>query len=120
LQTDISNPQSYTDVVDLLVPELQKQDIFWKDYAVPGGTMRENFYAKQGQWKLPDDHPSAQYRWNAPKPMTPTDPLDGFRWHPPKVEMTPVVDASDPLSGYRWKDYLTGKFLTRSRKLLIR
>ena len=59
---DVSNPQSYTDAVDLLVPELQKRGIFWEDYAVPGGTMRENFYEMPGQWQLPDDHPSAQFR----------------------------------------------------------
>jgi hypothetical protein len=103
LWADVSNPGSYTDVVELLVPELQKRGIYWNDYAEPGGTMRENFYANPGQWQLPDNHPSAQFRWNAPKPKNVTDPLDGYRWGSPKAEATEPVDPSDPLSGYRWK-----------------
>ncbi len=64
---DVSNPQSYEDVVELLVPELQKRGIYWDNYPVPGGTLRENLYNVPGQSKLPDNHPSAQFRWNPPK-----------------------------------------------------
>lgn len=35
----------------------------WKDYAVPGGTFRENLLRKPGQKTLPDDHPGTQFRY---------------------------------------------------------
>ncbi|RDW85973.1 luciferase-like protein [Coleophoma crateriformis] len=99
----VTNPQSYTDLVELLVPELQRRGIYWDDYAAPGGTMRENFYAKPGQCHLPDDHPSTQFRWNPPTSKTAGDPLEGFRWNSPRIEKPAPADPSDPLSGYRWK-----------------
>lgn len=35
----------------------------WKDYAVPGGTFRENLLGIPGQKILPADHPGAQFRY---------------------------------------------------------
>lgn len=102
IAADVSNPQSYTDVVELLVPELQKRGIFWEDYAVPGGTMRENFYARPGQWQLPNDHPSAHFRWNAAKPEV--DALEGLKWLSPKVESIEERVSNDPLEGIRWRN----------------
>lgn len=67
---DLSNPESWEDVVELLVPELQRRGIYWEDYTVPGGTFRENMQGKPGQTLLPDDHPGAKVRWNAkPAPV---------------------------------------------------
>jgi len=63
---DVSNPGSFEDVVDLLVPELQKRGIYWDDYAVPGGTARENLYCREGENLLAPEHPGAKLRWNAP------------------------------------------------------
>lgn len=63
----MSNPGSWEDVVELLIPELQRRGIYWEDYAVPGGTFRENMQVKPGQCLLPDDHPGAKLRWNAKK-----------------------------------------------------
>ncbi|PMD55177.1 xenobiotic compound monooxygenase, DszA family [Hyaloscypha bicolor E] len=61
----MSNPGSWEDVVELLVPELQKRGIYWTDYAVPGGTFRENMQGKPGHPLLPDDHPDGiRERWN--------------------------------------------------------
>ncbi len=34
----------------------------WKDYPVPGGTLRENMHCKPGQSRLPEEHPAAVYR----------------------------------------------------------
>lgn len=58
-----SNPESFEDVVELLVPELQKRGMMWEDYAVPGGTLRENLYATKGQSKLRDDHYGSKFRF---------------------------------------------------------
>lgn len=58
-------PDTFDDIIDLLLPELRKRGLFWSDYAVPGGTFRENIYGKQGQSKLPPNHPGARYTWKA-------------------------------------------------------
>lgn len=63
---DVANPGSIEDVVELLVPELQKRGIYWDDYAVPGGTARENLHCKEGEKLLAPAHPGAKVRWNAP------------------------------------------------------
>jgi hypothetical protein len=64
---DISNPESFEDVVNLLVPELQKRGIYWNDYSVPGGTLRENVHSAPGESLLKLTHAGAKVRWNAPK-----------------------------------------------------
>ncbi|EDU49391.1 dibenzothiophene desulfurization enzyme A [Pyrenophora tritici-repentis] len=56
-------PQSFKDVVELLLPELKKRGMFWEDYAVPSGTYRENFYATKGQKGPLDEHVASTYRW---------------------------------------------------------
>lgn len=66
-EVDLSNPGSWEDVVELLIPELQRRGIYWEDYTVPGGTFRENMQGKPGECLLPDDHPGAKLRWNAKK-----------------------------------------------------
>ncbi|TVY44839.1 Dimethyl-sulfide monooxygenase [Lachnellula subtilissima] len=58
----VTNPGSWEDVVELLVPELQKRGIFWDDYDVPGGTFRENMYG-EGQKHLRDDHYGSSFKW---------------------------------------------------------
>lgn len=63
-QSDCSNPTSYEDVVDLLVPELQKRGLMWDDYHVPGGTFRENLQNRPGRPHLGSDHPGYQFKWN--------------------------------------------------------
>jgi hypothetical protein len=35
----------------------------WKDYAVPGGTFRENLLGEPGQKTSPPDHPSRQFTY---------------------------------------------------------
>ncbi|KND89155.1 Dimethyl-sulfide monooxygenase [Tolypocladium ophioglossoides CBS 100239] len=58
-------PKSFEDISELLVPELQRRGLFWEDYAVPGGTYRENFYQSAGQRYPPADHVAARYLWAA-------------------------------------------------------
>lgn len=59
-------PRSFEDVIHYLVPELQAKGLFWKDYAVPGGTHTESFYQKEGQTGPLDEHVASKYRWRAP------------------------------------------------------
>ena len=49
----------------MLLPELRARGLFWDDYAVPGGTYRENIYKQTGQSGLLPDHPASGYRWKA-------------------------------------------------------
>ena len=60
-------PGTFTDVIELLIPELQQRGIFWNDYAVPGGTYRENLTETKGQCEPREDHPAATMIWRAPK-----------------------------------------------------
>ncbi|KAI1252206.1 hypothetical protein MGN70_006780 [Eutypa lata] len=61
-------PQSFKDIIELLLPELRKRGLFWDDYAVPSGTYRENFYQKPGQSGPPEEHVASRYRWKAGVP----------------------------------------------------
>lgn len=67
LTLDISNPESYEDLVELLVPVLQKRGLMWDDYAVPGGTYRENLLNTPGQPTVPEGHPARNFRYEALK-----------------------------------------------------
>ncbi|KAJ5722526.1 hypothetical protein N7488_000561 [Penicillium malachiteum] len=63
--------ETFDDIIDLLLPELQRRGLFWSDYAVKGGTFRENMYGKQGQSRLPDAHPGAKYFWKKGQEVPP-------------------------------------------------
>jgi hypothetical protein len=52
-------------VIELLLPELRKRELFWDDYQIQGGTYRENFYATDGQKGPLENHIAAGYRWKA-------------------------------------------------------
>jgi hypothetical protein len=60
-------PGTFTDVAELLIPELQRRGIFWNDYAVPRGTYRENLTETRGQKEPREDHPAAAMIWRAPE-----------------------------------------------------
>ena len=60
----MSNPGSYEDIVDYLVPVLQKRGLMWEDYAVPGGTLRENLHGRPGKPCLPEVHQTAKFRYS--------------------------------------------------------
>lgn len=53
-------PESFSDFVQLVVPELQRRGVYKRDYAP--GTLREKLYGK-GRSRLPNTHPAAQYRY---------------------------------------------------------
>ncbi|CAI6096689.1 hypothetical protein V2G26_016413 [Clonostachys chloroleuca] len=58
-------PDTFDDVIEYLLPELNRRGLFWDDYAVEGGTYRENLYGQKGVSRPPADHPAAQYHWKA-------------------------------------------------------
>ena len=62
---DASNLESYEDVVELLVPVLQKRGMMWVDYTVLGGTYRENLHNTPGAPYLGSRHPGPKFKWSA-------------------------------------------------------
>ncbi|RDW83487.1 DszA family xenobiotic compound monooxygenase-1 [Coleophoma crateriformis] len=68
----VTNPQSSIDIVELLVPELQRRGLFWEDYDVPGGTFRENLMGP-GQHYLRDDHYGRSFKYGNGKEVMQAD-----------------------------------------------
>ncbi|KAG8529133.1 uncharacterized protein KY384_005768 [Bacidia gigantensis] len=60
-----SVPETFRDVIRLLIPELRRRGVFWENYAVPGGTLRENYFGRDGGRRLAENHPGAKYFWRA-------------------------------------------------------
>jgi len=52
-------PETFADIVDLVVPELQTRGVYKRDYAP--GTLREKLYGP-GRARLPASHPAARVR----------------------------------------------------------
>lgn len=59
----ISNPGSFEDICELLIPELRKPGLLFDDYAVPGGTFRENLLRQPGQKTLRSDHYGSRFKF---------------------------------------------------------
>ncbi|GAA2524809.1 LLM class flavin-dependent oxidoreductase [Winogradskya humida] len=57
-------PVTFRDFTDLVVPELQRRGLVWRDYE--GSTLREHFHGG-GVTRVRDDHPAARYRFSAPQ-----------------------------------------------------
>jgi alkanesulfonate monooxygenase len=52
-------PETFTDFVDLVVPELQRRRVYKRDYGA--GTLREKLFGP-GRARLPSNHPAARVR----------------------------------------------------------
>jgi alkanesulfonate monooxygenase len=52
-------PETFSDIVDLVVPELQRRGVYKLDYA--SGTLREKLFGP-GHARLPSNHPAARVR----------------------------------------------------------
>ncbi len=52
-------PETFSDIVDLVVPALQERGVYKRDYAP--GTLREKLYGT-GRARLPASHPAAKVR----------------------------------------------------------
>jgi FMN-dependent oxidoreductase (nitrilotriacetate monooxygenase family) len=61
----VTTPGSHEDVVDLLVPELQRRGLMWDDYEVEGGTLRENLYSTKGMNELREDHYGHMFKYGS-------------------------------------------------------
>jgi hypothetical protein len=61
----VTTPGSHEDVVDLLVPELQRRGLMWEDYEVEGGTLRENLYSTKGMNELREDHYGHMFKYGS-------------------------------------------------------
>ncbi|KAL8791972.1 MAG: hypothetical protein Q9195_005461 [Heterodermia aff. obscurata] len=58
----ITNPGSFEDIIELLLPELQKRGIFRSEIEQEGVTAREAYLGTP--WLL-EDHPGSRFRWHA-------------------------------------------------------
>ncbi|KAH3675823.1 hypothetical protein WICMUC_002469 [Wickerhamomyces mucosus] len=63
--TNLVFPENFEDIIELLIPELQKRGLAQREYAVEGGTYRENVYRQKGHTFVPEDHYAYKYRWKA-------------------------------------------------------
>jgi hypothetical protein len=68
--------ESITDIVELLIPELQRRGIDWTDYAVLGETLIENTQARPGQPFFNRDHTGAKLRGAKPTPYVAAEATD--------------------------------------------
>ena len=58
----ITNPGSFIDIIDYLLPELRRRGRFRNGVEKEGATARETFL---GTRRLPEDHPGSKYKWRA-------------------------------------------------------
>lgn len=58
--THITNPGSFEDMIEFLLPELKRRGLFRSKIEKEGGTAREQFL---GQFHVLEDHPAYQFKW---------------------------------------------------------
>ena len=56
-------PGTFEDIIKYPLPELRARGLFWDDYAVKGGTLRENYLGVEGSKRLHVSHPGAKFFW---------------------------------------------------------
>lgn len=61
----VSNPGSFEDVVTLLRPVLVERGLIFENYAVEGGTFRENLLRQPGQHTLRSDHYGSRFNYGS-------------------------------------------------------
>jgi FMN-dependent oxidoreductase (nitrilotriacetate monooxygenase family) len=60
-----TNPGTFDDIIEFLLPELRRRGVFWEDYTFPNGTLRENYSGVEGGNRLSPGHPGAKFVWRA-------------------------------------------------------
>lgn len=63
--SNIVCPETFEDIVDYLIPELQKRGLAQKEYAVEGGSFRQQAFRDEKQAFLTPDHYAYGLKWNA-------------------------------------------------------
>jgi FMN-dependent oxidoreductase (nitrilotriacetate monooxygenase family) len=58
----ITNPGTFEDIIEYLLPELRRRGLFRTEVEREGATAREVYI---GSKRLPDDHPGSKYKWQA-------------------------------------------------------
>ncbi|KAH6647131.1 luciferase-like domain-containing protein [Truncatella angustata] len=58
----ITNPGTFEDIIEYLIPELQQRGVFRTSVEKEGATAREAYI---GTKRLPEDHPGSQFKWRA-------------------------------------------------------
>ncbi|KAH8424242.1 LLM class flavin-dependent oxidoreductase [Aspergillus melleus] len=58
----VTNPGTFEDIIEHLLPELRRRGLFRSEVPEQGATAREVFI---GTKRLPEDHPGSQYKWRA-------------------------------------------------------
>jgi FMN-dependent oxidoreductase (nitrilotriacetate monooxygenase family) len=66
-----TNPGTFEDIIEYLLPELRRRGVFWDDYAVPGGTLRENYTGVPGNTRLHPTHRGSQFKWKEGEEVPP-------------------------------------------------
>ncbi|GES58460.1 xenobiotic compound monooxygenase [Aspergillus terreus] len=57
------SPGTFEDMIEYLFPELRRRGVIWDEYAVPGGSARENYFQDGEGARLRQGHPGKQYAW---------------------------------------------------------
>lgn len=102
----MSNPESYEDLVELLVPVLQERGLMWKDYAVPGGTYRENMLRLPGQPYTTKGHASRDFTFENLKQFMDEDGEITINREDPPVAASPekvdeAVSLTEAVNGVK-------------------
>lgn len=56
-------PETFENLVDLVIPKLQAKGLAQTEYTTESGTYRENLYFQKGQSFVPETHPAYNLRW---------------------------------------------------------
>ncbi|KAH3681086.1 hypothetical protein WICPIJ_007946 [Wickerhamomyces pijperi] len=62
--SNIVFPETFTDIIEYLIPELQKRGLAQKEYAVEGGSFRQQVFGSKDQEFVTPDHYAYGLRWN--------------------------------------------------------
>ncbi|CAM1502332.1 Fc.00g043160.m01.CDS01 [Cosmosporella sp. VM-42] len=58
----VTNPGTFADIIEYLLPELRRRGVFRSEVEKEGATAREAFI---GSKRLPEDHPGSKYKWRS-------------------------------------------------------
>lgn len=58
----VTNPGTFEDIIEFLLPELERRGLYATKVEKEGATAREVIF---GTSRLPEDHPGSKYKWRA-------------------------------------------------------